>query len=62
VTSTWLTGLGVMRRISCSSRRASAGEPSASMTTTELSVTTKPALEMKFRLAGVPSADWPCTK
>ena len=50
-----------MRRISCSSLCASAGEPSASMTTTESAVTTKAALEMKFWLAGEPSADSPCT-
>ena len=40
---------------------ASGGEPSASITTTPAGVTTKAALEMKLRLAGVPSADAPCT-
>ena len=58
---TWLTGLSVTRAISATSRSASAGEPSASITTTLVEVTMKPALEMKFWLAGEPSADSPCT-
>ena len=37
------------------------GEPSASITTTPAGVTTKPALEMKFWLAGEPRADRPST-
>jgi hypothetical protein len=45
-------GCGVWRRISASKSFASAGEPRASTTTTPSGVTTKPALEMKFRLAG----------
>ena len=40
---------------------ARAGEPRASITTTPSCVTTKAALEMKFWLSGVPSADSPCT-
>ena len=52
---------GVIVLISATSRSASAGEPSASITTTPAEVTTKPALEMKFWLAGEPSADSPST-
>jgi hypothetical protein len=56
-----VTGCGVIRAISSSSSRASCGEPSASITTTPAGVTTKPALEMKLRLAAVPRAASPCT-
>ncbi len=58
---TWLTGLSVTRAISASSRSASAGEPRASTTTTLVEVTMKPALEIKFWLAGEPRADRPST-
>jgi hypothetical protein len=50
-----------MRAIAATSCRASAGEPSASTTTTPSRVTTKVALLMKLRLALEPSADSPCT-
>ena len=58
---TCVTFCVVTLRISASRRLASAGEPRASITTTPLDVTTKPALEMKFWLAGEPSADRPST-
>ena len=54
-------GCGVTRRISAIKASANAGEPSASTATTPSSVTTKPAFEMKLRLADVPRAACPCT-
>ena len=61
MTITCVTFCGVTFLISASRRSASAGEPSASTTTTPAEVTMKPALEMKLALAGEPSADRPST-
>src|SRR5258707_751177 len=58
---TCVTGRSVCRRISASKREASAGEPSASITTTPAGVMTNPAFDTKFWLAGDPSADKPST-
>jgi hypothetical protein len=61
VRTTRATGSGVIRLIVCSSARARAGEPSASITTTPSGVTTKPAFEMKLPFSREPTAECPCT-
>ena len=59
---TSVTGKEVRFLISANNCLAKSGEPRASITTTLSWVMTKPALEMKLRLAELPKAAKPCTK
>ena len=54
-------GLGVILRMACRSSWPSAGEPSASITTTASSVMTNPALELNASLAALATPGLPCT-